>query len=88
MIFHNLCTITRSPGTDRWHLVWSKLGNTDDIEWLHADGIPISACDDYHVVFEATIPRGFRSGGPGDIAVDSIFFCDVPGMNWVISWFI
>ena len=69
----------RSPSIDRWHLVWSKHGDSGSITMIDVEGVPVSACTDYHVVFEATIPKGFKSEGAGDIAVDSIFFCDVPG---------
>lgn len=59
--------------------MWSRYGDTGLITMIDVEGIPVSACSDYHVVFEATIPKGFMSEGAGDIAVDSIFFCDVPG---------
>lgn len=74
-LFIHFC---RSPATDTWRLVWSRHG-PEDILWQTAEGIPVSACSDYHVVFEATIPYGISANGTGDVAVDHIVFCEVLG---------
>lgn len=70
--------IFRSPYNRKERLVWSRHGSSNT-SWERVEGIPISACSDYRVYFQATIPLGFKSPSQGHIAIDDVFFCEMPG---------